>query len=127
MGVFSRPDLQYNPADIVNDDIKAQRSQTPEAVLDDIAVADRLLDHLIQIKQWKDRVDAFDYLISSAEKLAGNPTFKTSDVTVLNAMKGLDFEGDEVTFAMFKQCVDIVIEGFKQMALVSITGVINGD
>ena len=126
MALSTRPNLEYNPADIVNDDIKCQ-VEIGEAVADDVATADRLLDHMIQIKEWKDRVDAFNYLIDNAAKIAGNPTFKTNDIGILNAMRGLGFEGDEVDFNMFKECISIVIEGFKQMSLTSITGVMNGD
>lgn len=127
MGIFDRPELRHKPAEILSDNIVSQKTLTPETVKEDINVSERLMDHLIQIREWKDRVDAIDFLIASAEKAAGNPKFKTTDVGVLNAMKTLGYSGDEVDFRMFKECVNIIIEGYKQMALVSVTGVMDGD
>lgn len=126
MGIFNRPDLQYGKMDIIKDDIQAQPSDSTP-VDSDVLIMNRLADHLIAIQEWKDRVDAFDYLIANAAKIAGNPSFPTDNIDIKNAMTNLGFDNGDVTFEIFKASVDIVVAGFQQMAVVSLSGVMNGN
>lgn len=121
---LDRSVLEYTPLEIASALKQAEADGYINA--DDEAIVDRLMDHLSIIKDFNDRLDAVDYLSDNAAKLAGNPKYETNDATLLRDIKALGGSGREVDFELFKSAVDIVAEGYKQMALVQLTGVSNG-
>lgn len=124
MSAFNKHILEHVPEYIHNDDVQ-QLAGSATQVDNDIEVVQRLLQHLELIEEFKDKVDAVDYLSKNAEQLAGNPVFETNDEDILNAIASLGHTGNEVDFALFKECTEIILEGYRQMAIVSFTGVMN--
>lgn len=127
MNQFNSINIQYKPAEIGNELVNKNDLGTNESsdnVLNQ-KITDKLLDHIRIIKDYRDRIDAIDYLISGANKLAGNPEYSTKDQYLISDIKSLGGTSNKVDFELFKKSVDIVIEGYEKMALVGMTGVLN--
>lgn len=117
--LLKRPEINHRPQEIVSGDVV----ETDVGALEqDLEVASRLLQHLQVIQEYKDRVDAVDYLADNAEKLAKGISFDTENKDIIAGIKQLGFDGKTVTFEMFKVAIADVIEGYEQLALVSMTG-----
>lgn len=113
---------------IVNDNwIDIDSSNLSPKARDDLDTAQRLLEHLNIVKELEDHMDAVDYLSENAERLAENPVYKTTDTKVLNAITDLGASGDEVNFELFKYAIEVVLEGYRQMSIISLSGVTNGN
>lgn len=119
---FDRINLDFLPKNIGIEEFLNQSSIELSKSETDSAIA-KLLEHTRIIKEWQDRIDAIKYLQDNAAKLAKNPTYASTDADVIRAVEVFGGKNGVVDFALFKECVDIVISGYKQMALVSITGV----
>ena len=119
---FERVDIKYTPKDIGLDQFLEKNGVELAQSETEVAMA-KLLNHARIIKEWQDRIDAIKYLQDNAAKLAGNPIYITTESDVARAVEVFGGKDGTIDFAMFKKCVDVVIEGYKQMALVSITGV----
>lgn len=129
MGLSSL-NIKYKPLEIKNDltnidSTSIELEKTSEQELIDESIANKLLDHLNLIQQFNDRIKAIDYLIDNAEKKAGNPIYYTSNEDLIRDIIKLGGKGNKIDFELFKKTVLIVINGYKQMALVSITGANN--
>jgi hypothetical protein len=124
MNQFKGIDLQYTPLPISNDHIDSL-ANAPTTEQEDVAIVDKLVRHLNIIREYKDRLDAIDYLSANAVKLSGNPVYTTSNEKLISNIKDLGGSGNSVDFLLFQQAVDIVIEGYKDMALTTITGTNN--
>lgn len=123
---FQRPDISYKPLEVENLDPTAiaQNVQSEASGSDEAeAIANRLMDHLAQIQAYRDRIDAIDYLINNARSLSGNLQYITTDTGLLTAIQSLGENIDYVDLKLFEKAVDIVIEGYKEMSLISLTGV----
>jgi hypothetical protein len=57
--------------------------------------------------------------------MAGNLRYSTQDPQILGAINDLGGDGGYVDMKLFEKAVDIVIEGYKQQALISLTGAAN--
>lgn len=97
-------------------------SPVDEGVEDAISIAQKFTRHIGAIKEWKERIESIEFLASNAAKMAGNPTYKTVDPDVKLAIEVFNGNEDEVDFRMFMEAVDIVIDGYKQQALVGLAG-----
>lgn len=118
---FDRIDLEYIPKDIVTS--KDERvSSVDVAASETRAVMEKLLAHAKSIKEWQDRIDGIKYLQDNAAKLAGNPVYIATDNETCRAVEVLGGKNGTIDFEMFKKCVDMVLEGYNQMALVALTG-----
>lgn len=121
---YKRPAIEYTPLEIGNS--LRGVDLTEEMSLDSDIVVDKLMAHLDTIKEFYDRLDAIDYLADNAAKLAGNTKYTTSDDSIIKGISTLGGYNNVVDFDLFKKAIDIVLEGYKQMALVQLTGVKNG-
>lgn len=118
---FDRINLDYIPKDIgIEEFLKA--SSVEMATSDTQASMDKLIMHARIIKEWRDRIESIQYMQDNAAKLAGNPIFITTESDVARAVEVLGGKNGTIDFDMFKKSIDIVLEGYKQMALVAITG-----
>ena len=95
------------------------------ATLDDLDTIQILLDHMNLIKELEDQIDAVDYLAANAERLADNPKYTTNDDKILNAILDLGASGNEVNFNLYKYAIEIVLEGYRQMTIISMSGLTN--
>jgi hypothetical protein len=128
MSQFERLDIKYRPLDIENSfltNTNYKNSTSSQEDLDNEAIADKLLDHLDQIKAYRDRVSAIDYLIDGAAKLAANPTYTTNDRSIINDITLLGGESNTVDFELFKRAIALMIKGYQDLALIGLTGVAN--
>lgn len=118
---FERIDLNYVPKDIgIEEFLEANSVELASSETE--ASIDKLLQHAKIIKDWRDRIDSIRYLQDKAATLAGNPVFITTEQDIARAVEALGGKNGTIDFAMFKQSIDIVLEGYRQMALVAITG-----
>jgi len=124
MAAFTGINLQYKPLPISNDQIK-MLTNAPTTEEEDVAITDKLMQHLNLIQAFNDRIDAINYLSANAATLAGNPTYTTNSERLISNIKDLGGNGNTVDFLIFQKAVDIVIEGYKAMAITSMTGVNN--
>jgi hypothetical protein len=116
--------ISYTPAFVNRVDIDADTEETRTSLENNIALIQKFEAHLKEIKAWQDRIESIEYLASNAKKLAGNISYKSVDEDVKEAItyfSGKEDE-DEVDFDMFVDCVDILIDGYKQQALVGLLG-----
>jgi hypothetical protein len=118
---FDRVDLQYIPKEIGIEEF-LKESSIDLAVLSTSEAMDKLLLHARVIKEWRDRIDAIKYLQDNAAKLAGNPVYISAEQDICRAVEVLGGSNGTINFKMFQEACDIVLEGYKQMALVAITG-----
>lgn len=128
MSDFNKPNISYKPETIGVDNIRTDKNdENINNTIDeaDLLIADKLLEHIQIIKEYRDRIKAIDYLIENASKLAGNPVYITTNKDLKRDILLLGGSGDKVDFELFKKAVSIVIQGYQQMALTSITGAYN--
>ena len=115
--------ISFEPA-YINKMRVTQGVELPDdsGIEDAIAMAQKFTRHIAAVKEWKDRIESIEFLATNAEKLAGNPIYKTVDPDVKLAIAAFDGGEDEVDFQMFKEAVEVVINGYKQQALVGLAG-----
>lgn len=117
--------LEYKPLEIGIEYTSKEDNPSSLHDIENEILVDKLLDHLNTIKDFRDRVDAIDHLIKGAEKLAGNPKYTTTDESLISDIKLMGETGNVIDFQLFKKSIDVVVSGYKQMALVAITGAAN--
>jgi hypothetical protein len=129
MEQFERLNIKYTPAEIKNNLLSTGQASTGEVqsqeLLEDEAIAAKLLEHLRIVQDYRDRVSAIDYLVDGAAKLAGNPQYTAKRDDLIKDIAFLGGNGDVVDFELFKKCTDLVIKGYQDMALITLTGVAN--
>ncbi|MDD2231043.1 MAG: hypothetical protein PHY48_16770 [Candidatus Cloacimonetes bacterium] len=118
---FDRTNLAYKPKDIgIEGDVVA--TSVEKSTIETEAAMDKLLMHARVVKEWRDRIDAIQYLQDNAAKLAGNPTFIATEQDIARAVEVMGGKNGTIDFALFQTCTENVLEGYRQMALVAITG-----
>jgi hypothetical protein len=124
---FSKPNIKFTPLEVEVDNItKALGIQSATQESDEIdETANKLMDHLAIIQDYNNRIDSINWLIDNAKKLAGNLVYSTDDQNIINAINDLGGTGNSVDLRLFEKAVDQVIEGYKQQALISLTGANN--
>lgn len=121
---FQGVNIDYKPLPISNDThVTSEGSSITEN--EDIAIAAKLMDHLSLIADFKSKIEAIDYLSANAAKLAGNPIYTTANERLLSNIRDLGGIDNKVDFILFMKAIDIVINGYKQMALTTLTGTNN--
>lgn len=123
---FSKANIKHKPNKIGNDkienDLLTGSTQRIEA---DEVIVQKLLDHLNIINDYDERIKAIDYLLDNAEKLVNNLKYTTNDKSLIDDIKKMQGNGNIIDFELFKKAAYTVIQGYKEMALVSITGANN--
>jgi len=127
MSLFDKPDISFKPLDVETLDIRSGAGDVLSSELTQVdvdkAIVNKLIDHLSLIKAYNDRIDAIDYLIDNAKKLSGNLSYATDNPSLVMSIEALGGSGNTVDFKLFEKAVDVVIQGYKEMALISLTGV----
>jgi hypothetical protein len=127
MSIFDKPDISFKPLDVETLDVRSGAKDVLSSELTqadvDKAIVNKLIDHLSLIKAYNDRIDAIDYLIDNAKKLAGNLSYTTDNPSLIMSIESLGGNGNTIDFKLFEKAVDVVIQGYKEMALISLTGV----
>lgn len=85
-------------------------------------IAEKLRRHMELVRDFRDKIEAVEFLIESARNKAGNLKFLTNDPVVLTAIENLGFSGNEVDFKMFREAVAILVKQVEEQALISLTG-----
>jgi len=121
-----RINVEFQPAKIRVDKIGKNTNLSNEE-LGEIKIASKLVRHLNMIQEYKDRIDAIDYMIGTAKEKAGNPEFSTENQKVKVAIQNMSGIKDlnVVDFELFEKSIDILLEAYEEQALVSVTGVLN--
>jgi hypothetical protein len=124
---FDIKNVIYKPLKIFNETVDAIKKTTGiEAAEADLAetnkVADRLLDHLKLIDQYNKQIEAIDYLIDNAARLAENNKYTTEDESIVKSIAALGGSTNSVDFILFKKAVDIMLQTYEDMAILALTG-----
>ena len=118
--------FKRTPDDIIPDDpqyIKNQEfSQVVPVQNEDLVIAGAFVAHINEILDWRDRIEAIDYLANNASKSAGNPSYGTTNEQIINAIIQVGGSGSLVDFELVKNCVTIVFDMYDVMALSALTG-----
>jgi hypothetical protein len=128
MDQFDRLNLKYTPANIENGATASQLNKANEFTDSDLineSIANKLLQHLSSVQDFRDRVAAIDYLLDGANKLAGNPQYITNREDLIKDISFIGSSGNIVDFDLFKKAVELVVKGYEDMALIGLTGVAN--
>lgn len=124
---FQKPNISYRPLEVETLNIDAssgtQLSSTLSQSQEDETIANKLMDHLALIQDYNNRIDAINYLIDNARTLSGNLIYTTDDTNLMASITALGGTGNSVDLKLFEKSVDLVIQGYKEMALISLTGV----
>jgi hypothetical protein len=126
MPSFDRPDIHYTNPEVKVEKLSqslAEAGTSEDNAAEDEIIANKLMDHLLLIRQYNDRNDAIDFLVNNARDLSAGLSFTTNDPEIIAAIVDLGGEGNIVTFELYEKALDIMDATFKQMALASITGV----
>jgi hypothetical protein len=116
--------FKRKPEEIQNDnpqDINKGQLAIDSTDSEGFVVASALVAHLNEILDWKDRVDAIDYLAAEAIKTAGNPTYYTKDEQLVNAILAINGSGNTVDLELVKVAMGIVFDMYDVMALSAVT------
>lgn len=126
MSSFDRPDLKHTNPEVRIEQLSkslAEAATAGDNAVEDEIIANKLMDHLLMVRQYQDRNDAIDYLIDNTRNLADTLSFDTNDNEIITAIQNIGGSGKTVTYALYEQALDILDQTFKQMALASLTGV----
>jgi len=129
MSEVSKRKIKYKPREIVkiSPEYVSSSYVTPEEISSDtIALANKLARHLNTIKDYQNKLEAVNFLIDNADKLAKNLTFE-ADSPEIEAILKRKTGGTVMDFTVFKSAVDDTIKEWKRLALLSITGVSDAD
>jgi hypothetical protein len=119
MSSFTRPDIHYTNPEIKVEQLSKSLAQAATAssnAIEDEIIANKLMDHLLQIRQYND-------LIDNSRTLSDGISFETNDTEIVAAIQVLGGEGNIVTYDLYELALDLMDETFQQMALASMTGV----
>ncbi|MDY0198783.1 MAG: hypothetical protein RBR68_13315 [Tenuifilaceae bacterium] len=124
---FNLKDIIYKPARIFNDNIealkKASASFLSETEKEEAGViADKLLSHIKLIDKYVKQIEALDYLIDNAEKLAGNIIYETDDENLAKSIQAIGGSSNIVDFKLFKEATSIILQTYEDMAILALTG-----
>lgn len=118
----------WKPNEILDDAISGNIGQLDEKPLDDTdEVAQRLCDHLNQIMDFRDRLDALDYLSEQSLKNFGNLAYSTEEPGMINSIISLGGKDNTVDFELIKHVVDVMFEWYNLTAANAITSDFKGE
>jgi len=124
MDDFNRIEIGFKPGKIDRKDVVNNDAST-KSIENSTVIATKLLDHLAIIKDFRDKIDAVDYLIENAEKLSGNIRFDVSEKDIQRAIKSIGYSGNYIDFNVFKEAVTLLVQAYGEVALIELTGVRN--
>jgi hypothetical protein len=124
---FNLKDIIYKPAKIFNDNIEALKKASSafisEAEKDEAdKIADKLIAHIKLIDKYTKQIEALDYLIDNAEKLAGNISYETDDENITRSIQAIGGANNIVDFKLFKEATSIMLQTYEDMAILALTG-----
>jgi hypothetical protein len=130
MKAFARKTLEYTPKKVINETLTDENSDIYTTIKssdivkeESIKVANRLLEHLKVIDEYNKRLDTIDYLINNAESLIQKElSYSTEDEDILEAIRSYGGTNNIVTFDMFKQSVDDILESYENMVITTLAG-----
>lgn len=118
---FDRKKLSFDPKYIDNKEVTASRDDA-QSLDDSITIAEKMIKHLDMVQEFRDRIEATDYLIDNAEKLSGNLKYSVNDESIQRAVIAMGGDGSFVDFNIFKTAVKTLIQAYEEIALIELTG-----
>jgi hypothetical protein len=123
MSQFNRQSVDYRPKPITSADISLLKNPVSKSMESSVAIAKKFIKHLDAVKEYRDRIDAVNYLIDQAEQLAGNVRIDVKDESIQTAIKALGGSGKYIDFDLFKKAVEVMDTAYAELALIEFTGV----
>lgn len=129
MDLLNKFKATWNPKEILDDYISGENRQLlDEAPISDGQIlAQKLCDHLNQIKDFNDRIESLDYLSSQALSNFDNLSYSTDDQSLCNAIISVGGKDNTVDFELIKNVINIMFEWYNLTAANSITADIKGE
>lgn len=129
MDLLNKFKATWNPKEILDDYISGENRQLlDEAPISDGQIlAQKLCDHLNQIKDFNDRIESLDYLSSQALSNFDNLSYSTDDQSLYNAIISVGGKDNTVDFELIKNVINIMFEWYNLTAANSITADIKGE
>lgn len=114
---------EWNPENILTDN-SPDISFVSDNLTDheELALAQRLADHLNEIIDYKNRLDSIDYLSNQAKSNFDNITYVASDESMVNAISAIGGSNGTVDFFLVCDAIRLVLEFIDQTALEALTG-----
>lgn len=127
MSETNRASIKFTPAFInrvnVGDTIFASNE---DEIKKRIALAQKFISHINAIKEWRDRKDSIRFLAENAKKLSNGFYIETENRDVLDSIRAMsNTESNVIDMKLLEECINIVISGMEQHALIALTGVMN--
>ena len=124
--MFERIDIKRDPRKISNDEKLNISDDENLSSYSDKEIIDKLSQHLQILKDYEDRLESIQWLLNNASNLSNSLKFETNDDSVKSAIISFGRQGNVVDFELFKEAIEIYIQGIKESTLMSLTGVKNG-
>lgn len=121
---FTKPNIKYRPIEVeVENLVKDVQDYSTSNETENInAIAAKLMNHLAIIQSYNNRIEAIDWLINNAKSMSGNLKYSTNDESIIAAIRTIGGTDNFVDLSLFETAIDLVIESFDKMALISLTG-----
>lgn len=129
MSKVTRKNIDFKPREIIKispEYIHTAYAAPEQASKETIDLANKLNRHIKTINDYKARLDAVNFLLENAEKLAKNLSFEADDPEI-EAILRRRTDGNVMDFNVFKSAINDTIEEWKRLALISITGTSDRD
>lgn len=112
----------WTPAKILSAQVSGiELPQISEADAEDVAVAEAFADHLNTILDYKDRIDAFNFLSDQAKSNFTDVSYTTADESLVNAIIQIGGKDGTVDFQLACDAVNLVLEWIELTAADSIS------
>jgi hypothetical protein len=118
----------WTPAKILSNEIlggeKVQQSQSD---LNDTAVAQALADHLNAIQDYKDRIDAFDFLSQQAKSNFKDKSYQATSESMINSISKIGGKDGIVDFALAEEAIALILDWMDLQAADAVSASFKGE
>ena len=117
----------WTPAHIMANEIAGiPTTDNPPDKIEDYEIAQTLADHLNLILDYKDRLDAFDFLANQAKSNFVDVSYIADSDNLINAINKIGGKDGIVDFALAQEAMSLVLEWMELTAADSIAASYDG-
>jgi hypothetical protein len=117
----------WTPAQILTNEISGvMEPQDSQSDIDDLAIAEALVNHLNTILDYKDRMASLEYLSNQAMANFDNITYTTTSESLVNSIAMIGGQDGIVDFQLARTAIELVLEWIDLQAADSVAASYNG-